>query len=123
MSISNNEAIDMFEKASKPLMDYLKDNHHPHKQAVVTSESAELLESQIYIKREHKLELNTWYEFSDGCILFITKEIKSSKTFGAYGLDSSGAWVVSDYWGLKVDDTWEELAPIEAISKIAKLKK
>lgn len=33
-----------FEKAARPLIQYLAENHHPHVTAIVTSTRAELLE-------------------------------------------------------------------------------
>lgn len=37
---------DGFAEAAKPLMDYLRDNCHPHMRVIVDSENAELLEGQ-----------------------------------------------------------------------------
>ena len=39
------------EKAAAPLMDYLKNNHHPHCMAMVSADSAELLEGIACTKR------------------------------------------------------------------------
>lgn len=36
-----------FEKAAKPLMEFLKENYHPHVTVVVTSVTAELMEGRM----------------------------------------------------------------------------
>jgi hypothetical protein len=38
--------LEKFEKAVRPLMKYLAENHHPHTSVYVTSRAAELLEGQ-----------------------------------------------------------------------------
>ena len=40
------EQQEKFEKAVRPLMKYLAENHHPHNSVYVTSRTAELLEGQ-----------------------------------------------------------------------------
>lgn len=37
----------LFENAVKPLMNYLKEHHHPHMTVIVDSTRAELVEGQI----------------------------------------------------------------------------
>ena len=37
-------AVENLKSASKPLMDYLRDNYNPHVKVIVDSESAELME-------------------------------------------------------------------------------
>jgi hypothetical protein len=46
---------DTFEKAARPLIKYMAENHHPHTVAHVDSIRAELFESQITIKVEDYL--------------------------------------------------------------------
>jgi len=41
-----------FEKAAKPLMLYLANNHHPHMTVIVTATSAELVEGQMMAKND-----------------------------------------------------------------------
>ncbi|MDK1204184.1 hypothetical protein [Cronobacter turicensis] len=43
-------------EAAKPLMRWLAENEHPHKQVVVTSARAELLESQAVTETEEFLK-------------------------------------------------------------------
>lgn len=41
-----------FEKAAKPLIEYLKHNHHPHNCVIVTATHAELLEGQMVFHKD-----------------------------------------------------------------------
>lgn len=44
--------IEEFYQAAKPLMEYLKNNHHPHHQAIVTCTDAELVEGKIAVSED-----------------------------------------------------------------------
>jgi ABC-type phosphate/phosphonate transport system substrate-binding protein len=45
--------IEELKTASKPLMDYLKKNYHPHVTAIVTNNSVEIVEGLLnYIDKE-----------------------------------------------------------------------
>ncbi len=45
----SEEKIDELLDASKPLIKWLSENHHPHMTVVVTSTRAELLEGQMSV--------------------------------------------------------------------------
>ena len=47
--ILTKEQIAEFEKASRPLIKYLAENHHPHVTAIVVSDRAEILEGSASI--------------------------------------------------------------------------
>tara|TARA_R110000851_G_scaffold108617_1_gene230053 strand:- start:32234 stop:32455 length:222 start_codon:yes stop_codon:yes gene_type:complete len=45
MIMTKNE-IEEFDKASKPLIEYLAKNHHPHMTVIVKNDSAEIMEGK-----------------------------------------------------------------------------
>ena len=47
--ILTNEQKENFEKAVKPLMKYLAENHHPHVTAIVEGGRAEILEGSASV--------------------------------------------------------------------------
>lgn len=51
-----NEQRQAFELASAPLIAWLAENVHPHHYAIVTSNSAELLESQAGVRTDEFLK-------------------------------------------------------------------
>lgn len=48
--ILTKEQIQQFEEAAKPLIKLLAENHHPHVTVIVTSNSAEIVESSAMVK-------------------------------------------------------------------------
>ena len=50
--ILSKEEISKFEKAAKPLIQYLAENHHPHVTVIVACNGAEILESSANVKVE-----------------------------------------------------------------------
>jgi hypothetical protein len=46
---------EQFEEAAKPLLKYLSENHHPHTTVIVTSSSAELVESEMVFNTDEFL--------------------------------------------------------------------
>ena len=53
--ILSEEQIKEFNEASKPLIKYLSENHHPHVTVIVTSTTSEILESSAVVKDESHL--------------------------------------------------------------------
>lgn len=49
------EKQQQFEEAAKPLLKYLSENHHPHTKVIVTSSSAELVESEMVFNTDEFL--------------------------------------------------------------------
>ena len=45
----NKEQLKNFEEAARPLVKYLKEQHHPHVTAVVTAVNAELVEGLMMV--------------------------------------------------------------------------
>jgi hypothetical protein len=41
-----------FEEAVKPLMKWMCENYHPHTTAIVTGNTAELVEGMVYVKTD-----------------------------------------------------------------------
>ena len=50
----SKERVDDLYEVTKPLMDYLKDNYHPHHTIILDSQRVELLESQMGAPRKKK---------------------------------------------------------------------
>lgn len=48
----SKEKLESFEEAVKPLIKWLAENEHPHHAAIVTSDSAQLLESKLFFPTE-----------------------------------------------------------------------
>lgn len=53
--ILSEEEVKSFHEATKPLIKYLSENHHPHVTVIVTSTNAEILESSASVKDESYL--------------------------------------------------------------------
>ena len=50
----NKEQVNDLYELAKPLMDYLKDNYHPHHTIILDSQRVELLEGQMSAPRKDK---------------------------------------------------------------------
>jgi alkaline phosphatase len=48
--------IEEFDKASKPLIEYLAKNHHPHMTVIVTSDSSEIMEGKRRFKTDEFIQ-------------------------------------------------------------------